>query len=352
MDNSNNAIINNRKGIKMAENDNINLENDEDTIIEDSNINESTEVGEPNIEVDENAEENDDSVKKPNNKKRFAIFAALGLVLVIGSAGGYYAYDYAQDCSLHNQQLERIYNDSLNVAKAVDVDQSTLTYEARLNTINDANETKSNLENELKKDKYKYADGTSPDWDAVVAYYDNVIKKSKEAQVADWTAKVQEHVNFDVNSSSNVEELEQHINSLNALNAEITSDDAREYILNDYKDDGTTLENTIQEQVARYQGRIEAVKQEQKKAEEERQAAAAAAAKKKNKSNNYSSGGSSSSSSNNGGGGSNGGGSNGGSSSGGRFVVAWLDRYDKDGNYIDRVYKYSDGTYSDPWACF
>ena len=199
-----------------------------------------------------------------------------------------------------------------------------MTYEARLNTINDANEAKSNLKNEIKKDKYKYADGTSPDWDAVVAYYDNAIKKSKEAQVADWTAKVQEHVNFDVNSSSNVEELEQHVNGLNALNAEITSDDAREYILNDYKDDGTTLENTIQEQVARYQARIEAVKQEQKKAEEERQAAAAAASKKK-KSNNYSSGGSSSSSSSNGGDSS----SNSGSSSGGKVVISWMDFYDE-----------------------
>ena len=271
--------------------------------------------------------------------------------MAIGVAGAYHAYDYAQDCSLHNQQVEKIYDDSLNVAKAVDVDQSALTYEARLNTINDANEAKSNLKNEIKKDKYKYADGTSPDWDAVVACYDNVIKKSKEAQVADWTAKVQEHVNFDVDSSSNVEELEQHVNSLNALNAEITSDDARECILKDYKDDKTTLEDTIQEQAARYQARIEAVKQEQKKVEEERQAAAAAA--KKNNSNNYSSGSSSSSSSSNGGGSnSSSGSSNGGSSSGGRFVVAWLDRYDKDGNYIDRVYKYSDGTYSDPWACF
>lgn len=340
-----------------VENDNINVENDENTNIEDNNVNELPDVDrvdkedESNIEGDENTEEDNDSVKKPNNKKRFAIFAALGLALAIGVAGAYHAYDYAQDCSLHNQQVEKIYDDSLNVAKAVDLDQSTLTYEARLNTINDANEAKSNLKNEIKTDKYKYADGTSPDWDAVVACYDNVIKKSKEAQVADWTAKVQEHVNFDVDSSSNVEELEQHVNSLNALNAEITSDDAREYILKDYKDDKTTLEDTIQEQAARYQARIEAVKQEQKKAEEERQAAAAAA--KKNKSNNYSSGGSSSSSSSNGGGSSSSSGSsNGCSSSGGRFVVAWLDRYDKDGNYIDRVYKYSDGTYSDPWACF
>ncbi len=477
----------------MTENDNINVENDENTNIEDNNVNELPDVDrvdkedESNIEGDENTEEDNDSVKKPNNKKRFAIFAALGLALAIGVAGAYHAYDYAQDCSenteedndsvkkpnnkkrfaifaalglalaigvagayhaydyaqdcsLHNQQVEKIYDDSLNVAKAVDVDQSTLTYEARLNTINDANEAKSNLKNEIKKDKYKYADGTSPDWDAVVACYDNVIKKSKEAQVADWTAKVQEHVNFDVDSSSNVEELEQHVNSLNALNAnvikkskeaqvadwtakvqehvnfdvdsssnveeleqhvnslnalnaEIASDDAREYILKDYKDDKTTLENTIQEQVARYQARIEAVKQEQKKAEEERQAAAAAAKKdykddkttlentiqeqvaryqarieavkqeqkkaeeerqaaaaaaKKNKSNNYSSGGSSSSSSSNGGGSS----SSSGSSSGGKVVISWMDFYDENGNFIERVYKYSDGTYSDPYAFF
>ena len=149
-----------------------------------------------------------------------------------------------------------------------------------------------------------------------------------------------------MDSSSNVEELEQHVNSLNALNAEITSDDARECILKDYKDDKTTLEDTIQEQAARYQARIEAVKQEQKKVEEERQAAAAAA--KKNNSNNYSSGGYSSSSSGNGGGSS----SNSGSSSGGKVVISWMDFYDENGNFIERVYKYSDGTYSDPYAFF
>ena len=292
-------------------------------------------------------EENDDCVQSPNNKKRFAVFAALGLALAIGGGGAYYVYDYAQDCSQHNQQLEVIFNDSLKAAKSIDVDQSTSTYKTRLDTINDAYEAKSNLEKELKDDKYKYADGTSPNWDDVIDCYDNVITKCKEAQIDNWNAKVQEHATFDVNSSSNVEELEQHINSLNGLNAEITNEDAREYILDANEEAKTNLENTIQEQVARYQGRIEAVKQEQKKAEEGRRAAAAAAAadRQNNSSNNYSS--SSDSSSNNSGGGSNSGGS-----SNGRFVVAWLDRYDENGNYIDRVYKYSDGTYSDPWACF
>lgn len=145
---------------------------------------------------------------------------------------------------------------------------------------------------------------------------------------------------FDVNSSSNVEELEQHINSLNGLNAEITNEDAREYILDADEKAKTNLENTIQEQVARYQGRIEAVKQEQKKAEEERQAAAAN--RQNNSRNNYSG------SSNSGGGGSN----FGGPSSGGKVVISWMDFYDENGNFIERVYKYSDGTYSDPYAFF
>lgn len=293
-----------------------------------------------NDDTENNKEENDDCVQSPNNKKRFAVFAALGLALAIGSGGAYYAYDYAQDCSQHNQQLEVFFNDSIKAAKSIDVDQSTLTYETRLNTINDAYEAKSNLEKELKDDKYKYADGTSPNWGAVIGCYDNVITKCKEAQIDNWNAKVQEHVTFDVNSSSNVEELEQHINSLNGLNAEITNEDAREYILDADEKAKTNLENTIQEQVARYQGRIEAVKQEQKKAEEERQAAAAN--RQNNSRNNYSG------SSNSGGGGSN----SGGPSSGGKVVISWMDFYDENGNFIERVYKYSDGTYSDPYAFF
>lgn len=61
----------------MTENDNINVENDENTSIEDNNVNKLPDVDrvdkedESNNEGDENTEEDNDSVKKPNNKKRF-----------------------------------------------------------------------------------------------------------------------------------------------------------------------------------------------------------------------------------------------------------------------------------------
>lgn len=302
----------------------------------------------------DNTQENEE-VENSSNKKRVIIGVGIVALLIAGCVGGYAGFNYKQACSEHNQQVEVLYSKASDGVAAFKADPRLLTFEQRLDTIKNAHNNKEILNKEISNDSFKYADGTSPDWTKLLNKYDSIIKDCRNAQKDEWNTSVADHVNFDVNSTKDTDALQQHINSLNGLLTDISNKDNQKLIFENTEKDSKKFIDQINEQISRYQTRIDDVNKEKAEAEAKAQEEATAQAQQQSsQQNNYSnnsysgnnySGGSSYSGGNNYSGGS----SNSGSG-GGKVVIKTMDVYDEYGNYVGSTHWYSDGTCDDPYS--
>lgn len=185
---------------------------------------------------EDNTQENEE-VENSSIKKRVIIGSGIVALLIAGCVGGYAGYNYKQACSEHNQQVEVLYSKASDSVVAFKADPRLLTFEQRLDTIRNAQNNKEMLNKEISDDKFKYADGTSPDWTKLLNKYESIIKDCRNAQNNEWNTSLADHVNFDVNSTEDTDSLQQHINSLNGLLNDISNKDNRKLIFDDAKKD-------------------------------------------------------------------------------------------------------------------
>jgi hypothetical protein len=239
-----------------------------------------------------------------------------------------------------------LYSKASDSVAAFKADPGLLTFEQRLDTIKNAQNNKEILNKEISNDSFKYADGTSPDWTKLLNKYDAIIKDCRNAQNDEWNTSVTDHVNFDVNSTEDTDSLQQHINSLNGLLNDISNKDNQKLIFEDAKKDSKKFIDQINEQISRYQTRIDDVNKAKAEAEAKTQEEVAQTQQQASQQNSYSSG--SNYSNNNSGGSSSSISSS--NNSGGKYVIRQLDQYDAAGNYIGSTHWYSDGTCDDPYA--
>lgn len=368
MSNLNNDEINNLEDVtqenEKIKNDDVGVTDQDadqnDVKNEETNSDDTGATGQLDIDQDDAAEGKED--ENSSNKKRVILTVGIAAVLIAGCIGGYAGYNYKQACSEHNQQVEVFYSKANDSIATFKTDPKLLTFEQRLDAIKNAQNNKEILNKEISKDSCKYADGTSPDWTKLLNKYDSIIKNCRNAQSDEWNATLTGHVNFDVNSTEDTDALQQHINSLNGLLNDISNKDNQKLIFEDAKKDSKKFIDQINEQVTRYQTRIDDVNKAKAEAEAKAQEEAAKAQQQaaQQQQNNYSnksySGNSGSSYSGgsgySGGNGYSGGSSNSGSSNGGggRYVVRTLDQYDANGNYLGSTHWYSDGTCDDPYG--
>ena len=297
---------------------------------------------------EDNTQENEE-VENSSIKKRVIIGAGIVALLIAGCVGGYAGYNYKQACSEHNQQVEVLYSKASDSVAAFKADPGLLTFEQRLDTIKNAQNNKEILNKEISNDSFKYADGTSPDWTKLLNKYDSIIKGCRKAQNNEWNTSLVDHANFDVNSTEDTDSLQQHINSLNGLLNDISNKDNQKLIFEDAKKDSKKFIDQINEQISRYQTRIDDLNKAKAEAEAEAKAqeeVTAQAQQQTSQQNSYSSG--SNYSNNNSGGSSSSISSS--NNSGGKYVIRQLDQYDAAGNYIGSTHWYSDGTCDDPYA--
>lgn len=293
---------------------------------------------------EDNTQENEE-VENSSIKKRVIIGAGIVALLIAGCVGGYAGYNYKQACSEHNQQVEVLYSKASDSVAAFKADPGLLTFEQRLDTIKNAQNNKEILNKEISNDSFKYADGTSPDWTKLLNKYDSIIKDCRNAQNDEWNTSVTDHVNFDVNSTEDTDSLQQHINSLNGLLNDISNKDNQKLIFEDAKKDSNLFIDQINEQISRYQTRIDDVNKAKAEAKAQEEVTAQAQ-QQPSQQNSYSSG--SNYSNNNSGGFSSSNSSS--NNSGGKYVIRQLDQYDAAGNYIGSTHWYSDGTCDDPYS--
>lgn len=283
---------------------------------------------------EDNTQENEE-VKNSSIKKRVIIGAGIVALLIAGCVGGYAGYNYKQACSEHNQQVEVLYSKASDSVAAFKADPGLLAFEQRLDTIKNAQNNKEILNKEISNDSFKYADGTSPDWTKLLNKYDSVIKDCRNAQNDEWNTSVTDHVNFDVNSTEDTDSLQQHINSLNGLLNDISNKDNQKLIFEDAKKDSKKFIDQINEQISRYQTRIDDVNKAKAEAEAKTQEEVTAQAQHQTSQQNSYSSGSNYSNNNSGGSSSSISSSN---NSGGKYVIRQLDQYDAAGNYIGSEY--------------
>ena len=218
---------------------------------------------------EDNTQENE-KVENSSIKKRVIIGAGIVALLIAGCVGGYAGYNYKQACSEHNQQVDVLYSKASDSVAAFKADPTLLTFEQRLDTIKNAQNNKEILNKEISNDSFKYADGTSPDWTKLLNKYDSIIKDCRNAQIDEWNTSLADHVNFDVNSTEDTDSLQQHINGLNGLLNDISNKDNQKLIFEDAKKDSKKFIDQINEQISRYQTRIDDVNKA--KAEDESKA--------------------------------------------------------------------------------
>lgn len=303
----------------------------------------------------DNPEDNTQENEKGENssiKKRVIIGAGIVALLIAGCVGGYAGYNYKQACSEHNQQVDVLYSKASDSVAAFKADPTLLTFEQRLDTIKNAQNNKEILNKEISNDSFKYADGTSPDWTKLLNKYDSIIKDCRNAQIDEWNTSLADHVNFDVNSTEDTDSLQQHINGLNGLLNDISNKDNQKLIFEDAKKDSKKFIDQINEQISRYQTRIDDVNKAKAEDESKAQEEATKAQQQASQQNNYSSNSGSNYSGGSGysDGSSNSGYSGGFSNGGGKVVIKTMDVYDENGNYVGSTHWYSDGTCDDPYS--
>lgn len=300
---------------------------------------------------EDNTQENE-KVENSSIKKRVIIGAGIVALLIAGCVGGYAGYNYKQACSEHNQQVDVLYSKASDSVAAFKADPTLLTFEQRLDTIKNAQNNKEFLNKEISNDSFKYADGTSPDWTKLLNKYDSIIKDCRNAQIDEWNTSLADHVNFDVNSTEDTDSLQQHINGLNGLLNDISNKDNQKLIFEDAKKDSKKFIDQINEQISRYQTRIDDVNKAKAEDESKAQEEATKAQQQASQQNNYSSNSGSNYSGGSGysDGSSNSGYSGGFSNGGGKVVIKTMDVYDENGNYVGSTHWYSDGTCDDPYS--
>lgn len=300
---------------------------------------------------EDNTQENEE-VENSSIKKRVIIGAGIVALLIAGCVGGYAGYNYKQACSEHNQQVEVLYSKASDSVAAFKADPTLLTFEQRLDTIKNAQNNKEILNKEISNDSFKYADGTSPDWTKLLNKYDSIIKDCRNAQIDEWNTSLADHVTFDVNSTEDTDSLQQHINGLNGLLNDISNKDNQKLIFEDAKKDSKKFIDQINEQISRYQTRIDDVNKAKAEDESKAQEEATKAQQQASQQNNYSSNSGSNYSGGSGysDGSSNSGYSGGFSNGGGKVVIKTMDVYDENGNYVGSTHWYSDGTCDDPYS--
>lgn len=302
-----------------------------------------TDLNYDKIDNPEDKTQGNEEVKNSSIKKRVIIGAGFVALLIAGCVVVYAGYNYKQACSEHNQQVEVLYSKASDSVVAFKVDPRLLTFEQRLYTIRNAQNNKEMLNKEISDDKFKYADGTSPDWTKLLNKYDSIIKDCRNAQNNEWNTSLADHVNFDVSSTEDTDSLQQHINSLNGLLNDISNKDNQKLIFEDAKKDSKKFIDQINEQISRYQTRIDDVNKAKAEDEAKAQEEAAKAQQQASQQNNYSS----NSGSNYSGGSCY---SDGSSNGGGKVVIKTMDVYDENGNYVGSTHWYSDGTCDDPYS--
>lgn len=311
-----------------------------------------TDLNYDKIDNPEDKTQGNEEVKNSSIKKRVIIGAGIVALLIAGCVVVYAGYNYKQACSEHNQQVEVLYTKASDSVVAFKVDPRLLTFEQRLDTIRNAQNNKEMLNKEISDDKFKYADGTSPDWTKLLNKYDSIIKDCRNAQNNEWNTSLADHVNFDVNSTEDTDSLQQHINSLNGLLNDISNKDNQKLIFKDAKKDSKKFIDQINEQISRYQTRIDDVNKAKAEDEAKAQEEATKAQQQASQQNNYSSNSGSNYSSGSGysDGSSNSGYSGGSSNGGSKIVIKTMDVYDENGNYVGSTHWYSDGTCDDPYS--
>ena len=311
-----------------------------------------TDLNYDKIDNPEDKTQGNEEVKNSSIKKRVIIGAGIVALLIAGCVVGYAGYNYKQACSEHNQQVEVLYSKASDSVVAFKADPRLLTFEQRLDTIRNAQNNKEMLNKEISDDKFKYADGTSPDWTKLLNKYDSIIKDCRNAQNNEWNTSLADHVNFDVNSTEDTDSLQQHINSLNGLFNDISNKDNQKLIFEDAKKDSKKFIDQINEQISRYQTRIDDVNKAKAEDKAKAQEEAAKAQQQASQQNNYSSNSGSNYSGGSGysDGSSNSGYSGGSSNGGGKVVIKTMDVYDENGNYVGSTHWYSDGTCDDPYS--
>lgn len=166
-----------------------------------------TDLNYDKIDNPEDKTQGNEEVKNSSIKKRVIIGAGIVALLIAGCVVVYAGYNYKQACSEHNQQVEVLYTKASDSVVAFKVDPRLLTFEQRLDTIRNAQNNKEMLNKEISDDKFKYADGTSPDWTKLLNKYDSIIKDCRNAQNNEWNTSLADHVNFDVNSTEDTDSL-------------------------------------------------------------------------------------------------------------------------------------------------
>lgn len=297
---------------------------------------------------EDKAQENE-GVENTSNKKRVIIVTGIAALLIAGCVGGYAGFNYKQACSEHNQQVEVLYSNASDSFAAFKSDPRQLTFEQRLDIIKNAQNNKAILNKEISNDSFKYADGTSPDWTKLLNKYDSIIKDCRNAQYDEWNTSVADHVNFDVNSTEDTDALQQHINSLNGLLTDISNKDNQKLIFENVEKDSKKFIDQINEQISRYQTRIDDVNKTKAEAEAKAQEETAAQAQQQaGQQNTYST--DSYSGNNYSGGNSYSGGSSNSGTGGGKAIIKTMDVYDENGSYVGSTHWYSDGTCDDPYS--
>lgn len=311
-----------------------------------------TDLNYDKIDNPEDKTQGNEEVKNSSIKKRVIIGAGIVALLIAGCVVVYAGYNYKQACSEHNQQVEVLYSKASDSFVSFKADPRLLTFEQRLDTIRNAQNNKEMLNKEISDDKFKYADGTSPDWTKLLNKYDSIIKDCRNAQNNEWNTSLADHVNFDVNTTEDTDSLQQHINSLNGLLNDISNKDNQKLIFEDAKKDSKKFIDQINEQISRYQTRIDDVNKAKAEDEAKAQEEAAKAQQQASQQNNYSSNSGSNYSGGSGysDGSSNSGYSGGSSNGGGKIVIKTMDVYDENGNYVGSTHWYSDGTCDDPYS--
>lgn len=301
------------------------------------------------IDNSEDKAQENDGVETTSNKKRVIIVTGIAALLIAGCVGGYAGFNYKQACSEHNQQVEVLYSKASDSVAAFKSDPKQLTFEQRLDTINNAQNNKEILNKEISDDSFKYADGTSPDWTKLLNKYDSIIKDCRNAQYDEWNTSVTDHINFDVNSTEDTDALQQHINSLNGLLTDISNKDNQKLIFENVEKDSKKFIDQINEQISRYQSRIDGVNKTKAEAEAKAQEETAAQAQHQaGQQNTYST--DSYSGNNYSGGNSYSGGSSNSGAGGGKAIIKTMDVYDENGSYVGSTHWYSDGTCDDPYS--
>ncbi|AEB07530.1 hypothetical protein Corgl_1430 [Coriobacterium glomerans PW2] len=301
--------------------------------------------------------------KGKNPKKRKAVIATALIVAVLAcGAGAVYGNSYREQASKHNQEVEQAYS-KLDPAKHLDqVNLADLDLDHMIERIDGYQKSLDQVKKDSNDNNLKYADGTDQDWGKLETEYSKRIKNVQDVQIKKWQDAVDEQANFNVDGTDNLDDLNQRLGALNSVLETVQKDEVAKKFWSMPGSSNEKLVKSAQDQVTRFQARIDAVTQA--KADAAKKAAEDEAARKAAANSNNSGGAAQPKA----GGGTGGGqpagggagkpaGGGGGSkpSSGPRPTGKWKTHFYEDGS-SSTTYQWSDGSWRtangqiDPWG--